>query len=88
MRNTRPELTTVHAHGSKRFRLVLGFAIAGLLVWLVSAMTAAQAMMIISVPGTSSVHFAGQTTPIGWRQLFLLLATIKSAVSTTSIRDL
>ena len=25
---------------------------------------------------------------LGWRQLFLLLATIKSAVSTTSIRDL
>ena len=64
MRNTRPELTTVHAHGSKRFWLLLGFAIAGLLVWLASAMTAAQAMMIISVPGTASVHFAGQTTPI------------------------
>lgn len=54
----------IYAPGLKRFRLSLGFAIAGLLIWLASAITAAQAMMIVSVPGTASVHFAGQTTPI------------------------
>jgi hypothetical protein len=64
MRNSRPEVATVYAPGLKRVRLLLGFAIAGLLIWLASAITAAQAMMIVSVPGTASVHFAGQTSPI------------------------
>ena len=35
-----------------------------------------------------SRHLSRPLVGAGWRQLFLLLATIKSAVSTTSIRDL
>lgn len=64
MRNIQAEMATSCAPGLTRIRLLLGFTIAGLIIWLASAIPAAQASVIVSVPGTASVHFAGQTSPV------------------------
>ena len=58
------QTVTVHASGSQRLRLLVGFTLLGLIVWLAAAIPAAHASVIVSVPGTASVHFAGQTSPV------------------------
>ena len=58
------ETATIHTSGSQRLRLLVGFTLASLIVWLVAAIPAAHASVIVSVPGTASVHFAGQTSPV------------------------